>query len=51
MLSMRHGVIVALTVGTLIGGMASATIISATERSAPTPAAHVAHNYEASSAT
>ena len=51
MLSMRRGVIVALTLGTLIGGAAGATILSATERSAPTPAAHVAPNYGASSAT
>jgi hypothetical protein len=48
---MRRGVIVALTIGALIGGTAGATVLSATERGAPAPAAHVAPNYEASSAT
>jgi hypothetical protein len=51
MLSMRRGVIVALTIGTLIGGTAGATVLSATERSAPTRAAHAAPNYGESSAT
>lgn len=51
MLNMRRGVIVALTIGTLVGGTAGATILSATERDAPTPTAHAAPSYGASSAT